>query len=754
MLRPLHTVLSLSLASALLISCSRTPQQKEAAFLQAGQKHVKALEYAKAILDFRNATQVMPNDAEAHYQLGLAYLNSGSAPAGANELMKTVKLDPKHLGAGLKLAELMAENSDRAVIQQGQQKAEDVLAASPGNAEALWVLAVAELRQENPEDGVRHLQEALAKAPEHLNSSIALAQVKILANDIDGAKQILEKGAVDAPNSASHAFVLGRFYQALQKTAEAEQQLRRATELDPNVGAAWAALGGLLYKEGKIDQADKAFQRGSEVADKDYRPLHAIFLLQTGKGDAAIREFEQQYNADPKDRAARSRLMVAYYQLGRSANAEKVLTEALKHNPKDADGLLQRGALNLAAGKLPEAQADATEALRSYPDSSRVHLLLARIDAARGARENQIQELREAVRLEPALLVARIDLAHALTVGKTPQEAIDLLNQAPPAQRRDVTLIVERNAVFMKLGDSAQLRKGIDEGLAISRDPRLLLQDGLYNLQNKNYKEGRESLVQVLEQRPQEWSAVEALAKSYVAEKNRAEATEIVRKYTSRAPNSAAAQQFLGSWLLQNGDVSGARVAFQESKKLDPKSSAGDFGLVKAAVKEGKPDVARDLLSGIVIREPHNTEALLYLADAEDKAGHSAAAIGYYNRVLQENPNNIIALNNLAFILADTATDPDRALALAQKAKELFPENKAVEDTIGWAFYQKGQYREALAHLAKADNSKDVGGKCRLAMVYLKLGDRDRAMSILGAVMKEDPSSPEAKRALELLARR
>ncbi|HTB15107.1 MAG TPA: tetratricopeptide repeat protein [Bryobacteraceae bacterium] len=696
----------------------------------------------------------MPKDAEPHYQLALAYLGSGSMQAAASELMTAVRLDPKHIAAGLKLAELMAINNDRNVAKQGYDKAEEILAASPGNADALWTVAVAELRLEDSTEAVKHLQEALAAAPQHLNSSIMLAAVKLRANDIPGAEQILEKGAADAPNSAEHAFVLGRFYAAIQKTAEAEKQLRRAAELDPNNGMNWVALGSLLYHESKIDEADKAFQRASSVPDKKYRPVHAVFLFQTKQPDAAIRELEQQYREDTNDRGARTRLMVAYYKTGRQAEAEKVLAESLKRNPKDTDGLMQRAALNLAAGKIQDAQNDVTEVLRTHSDSAPAHLLLARVHLARGARENQISELSEALRLDPKLLAARIDLAHTYTTGHSAKGAIDLLNQAPPEQLHNVDLIVERNVAWMSQNDSVELRKGIDEGLAISHDPRLVLQDGLYQLQQKNYREGRALLEQVLEQRPEEWSAVEALAKSYRAEKNNAQAIETVRKYVSRVPNSPAGQQLLGSALLQNGDISGARSAFQEAKRLNPRSSAGDFGLVKVAVKEGKSDVARDLLNGIVTRDPHNAEALMLLADAEIKGGHTAAAIGYYNRVLQDNPNEILALNNLAFILADTDTDPDRALALAQKAKELSPENTAVDDTIGWAYYQKGEYREALAHLAKAENGTNVGGKCHLAMVYIKLGDRNRGMSILGDILKENPSSPEAKKALELMASR
>src|SRR5690349_17718799 len=95
---------------AFLVGCAEKPAQREAAFLRAGQKHYQAGDFGRAILDFKNAAQAMPMDAEPHYQLGLVQLDSGNPQAAANELIKAVDLNPKHIAAQLKLAELMAAN--------------------------------------------------------------------------------------------------------------------------------------------------------------------------------------------------------------------------------------------------------------------------------------------------------------------------------------------------------------------------------------------------------------------------------------------------------------------------------------------------------------------------------------------------------------------------------------------------------------------------------------------------------------------
>ena len=174
--------------------------------------------------------------------------------------------------------------------------------------------------------------------------------------------------------------------------------------------------------------------------------------------------------------------------------------------------------------------------------------------------------------------------------------------------------------------------------------------------------------------------------------------------------------------------------------------------MAQVSLADGKLDAAHETLTaGILNREPRNANALLLLATIEERAGRPLDAIDYYERVIQNDPANVPALNNLAYLLADTGKDPDRALALAQKVKELMPENATIDDTIGWAYYNKGMFQASLDYLGKAEIAGTPQRKCHLAMAYIKLGDRQRAVTILQAALKEDPSLPEAKKAFALL---
>ncbi len=746
-------LVSLLLIVVVLFGCSRAPEAKAAKFLESGKKYLEAKDYTRAILQFKNAAKAKPSDPEPYYQAGLAYLATGDFNSAAGNLQKASELDPKHVGAQLKLAELMAVNRNVDVVKEAEKRAQAVLKVSPENPDALATLALTELQLGKPEDAEQHLLQALAKFPQHLKSSTTLATLKITRKDLKGAEEALQEAVRQAPQSAEAPLALGRFYLMARKPAEAQAQFRRALEINPKNALALLDLGGMQVRAGQREQAEQTYKRLSELPDKQYKPLHAIFLFQDGQRDAAVLEFEKLAKADPKDRAARTRLVAAYVALDRMQDAEKVLTVALKQNPKDVEALLQRSEVFLKAGKHAEAQKDLTQVLRFRPESAEAHYILAKVHQARGATLQQRQELSEAVRLNKNLLAARIELAQALIAAKSAQAALDLMDLTPEDQRQALGFIVQRNWALFASEDWAELREWLDQDLAKVKAPDLLLQDGLLRLQQKDYPGARSSLQEVLKQNPEDLRALGALAQSYTAQNQDSKALETVKQYASQRPKSAPLQLFLGDRLLKSGSRTDARTAFAAAKAADPKATTADLFLSQLDVSEGKPDAARQTLAAVLAADSRNVTARLMLGIIEDKAGNYVAAAEHYRKVLEADPANIVALNNLAYRLANDLNQPDEAIQLAQKVKEVAPDHPSVEDTIGWAFYRKGIFRTALVHLENAASkaTDNMTIKYHLAMAYVKAGDRTRGQQTFQTAFKVNPNLPEAKMTQELL---
>jgi tetratricopeptide (TPR) repeat protein len=742
-----------SVGVVILIFCGcSSPQAREARYLEKGKNEFQQKNYPTAIIHFKNAMKAQPRDAEPYYQLGLAYLASNDFNNAASYFKKATELNPKHTGAQLKLAEFMSVSRSKEMVEEAQKRTQDLLKSLPDDTEALNILASTELRLGKPESAEAHLEQALRKSPSHLRSSIALAHARLARKDVAGAEEALKQAAAHAPKSPEPRIYLSDFYLSLGKTAEAEEELRRTLELDPKHGPALLALGAMQVRAKQLDQAEQTYRRVAALPEKQYKPIHALFLFQTGKREQAIGEFEKLAKADPEDRNLRSELVKAYLATNQVGDAEKVLTAALKKNGRDNDAMLQRSRIYLVSRKYTEAQTDLNQVLHLQPDSAEAHYLLSKVRQGRGETAIQQQELGEVLRLAPGFLAARIDLAQTLLVNRGAQSALKLLDEAPQDQKGTVPVLVQRNRALLALGQIAEARKGIDQVLSIGKVPEALLQDAALKLSQKDYAGARTSAEESLKQSPEDERALNLLIQTYSAQNQPSIGLQKARDYAQQHPASVSVQMYLGQLLSTNGDRVGARRAFEAALAGRPGLVTAELALAELDTTEGKREEARKRVSAVVSSDANSIPGRLLFAELEIADGKTAAAIEQYRKVVALDEKNIIAVNGLAYLLAESK-QPDEALKYAEKAKELAPDNATVDDTLGWSYFQKGLYSLAVTHLESANAKEGTARrKYHLAMAYLKAGDPKRGRQTLDAATKMDPNLPEAQAARQVFA--
>ena len=127
-----------------------------------------------------------------------------------------------------------------------------------------------------------------------------------------------------------------------------------------------------------------------------------------------------------------------------------------------------------------------------------------------------------------------------------------------------------------------------------------------------------------------------------------------------------------------------------------------------------------------------------------------------YLKVLKINPKFSPAANNLAYLYAEKGKNIDEALNLAQNAKEQFPDDPHISDTLGWVYYKKNIFSRAITYLKEANEKIPDSAFIRfhLGMAYFKNGDKDLAKQELKRALELDPKFPgaeEAKATLQTL---
>lgn len=739
---------TLLLLGLCLCAC-HSPQQKLAGFLAEGKKDLEARHYPQAVVRFRIAVSLAPKDADSHYYLALAYWGSGDLGKAASELKTATDLNPKHLQARMKLAELAARFSTGNTLVETEKQVQQILAQSPNEAGAWYTLALAEWRLGKPDDAMEHLKEALSKLPRHLESSVALATMQLERQDFAAAEKTILRAEELEPKSAETAVAAGRFYLAAGKPAQAGQYLRRALSLDPNNGPALMTLGETQIATGDTRQAEKTFAQLSALRDKAYKGVHASFLLQEKRYGEAIPELRRLVSQDPGNATFRSYLVAAYVGANQLADAEQLLKHAVAQDAKDLNASLQLAELELRTRRLREAETGLASVLRYHSDLAQGHVLLAGVYEARHDVPGQQRELLEALRLSPNQVPVRVRLARSFLTTGNAKWALSLLDQAPEPGRNSLDLLTERNWVLLALREFPEVREQVDAALKVSRTPELLLQDGLLKSEAKQYDAAAASFVEALRQNPEDVRILRSLSRAYVQQNRIAEAEALISDYAARYPKSPQLQVFVGGWMASTGRLDQARQAFLLAKAADPAYIAADLALARVATMQRNWDEARRILTPLCSGETAATAHML-LADVDEQTGAKASAIDHYRKAIAEDPKNAVALNNIAYLLADDPKHLDEALDYAKAALPL-ASSPNLYGTLGWIYYRKGEYKSAVGYLEQAV-AADGGAVYRyhLAMAYFKTGEAARGQTVLKAALAINPKLPEARMALAL----
>ena len=164
---------------------------------------------------------------------------------------------------------------------------------------------------------------------------------------------------------------------------------------------------------------------------------------------------------------------------------------------------------------------------------------------------------------------------------------------------------------------------------------------------------------------------------------------------------------------------------------------------------------ARQALDEAVEMAPRFVVAMLKKAGLEESAGQHDAAIDMYKRVLDIDPSQVVALNNLAFALAVRRNMPSEALPLAKRAVALSPTNPTILDTLGWIHHLLGDNATAAKVMEQAVKTNTVNPEIRLhaAIVFAAVGSLPMAKNQLAVALKLSPELANNIEVKELQAR-
>ena len=151
------------------------------------------------------------------------------------------------------------------------------------------------------------------------------------------------------------------------------------------------------------------------------------------------------------------------------------------------------------------------------------------------------------------------------------------------------------------------------------------------------------------------------------------------------------------------------------------------------SIARGETAQARGLLEQVTVMAPAYVPGLLALGQVYDAEKRHDLARARYEAVLELEPANVVALNNLAYTVGVHEARPKDALAWAERAGALGSNSPAVLDTLGWIRHLAGDSKGALAPLRQAVQEAD-----RLCEAWTHLAVVERAAGTGAAAEKAE----------------
>jgi tetratricopeptide (TPR) repeat protein len=101
-------------------------------------------------------------------------------------------------------------------------------------------------------------------------------------------------------------------------------------------------------------------------------------------------------------------------------------------------------------------------------------------------------------------------------------------------------------------------------------------------------------------------------------------------------------------------------------------------------------------------QDSRNVDLIFRLGVILDKKGDKEGCIQQMRSIIEIEPDHAEALNYIGYTYAEQGVRLDEALSLIEKAAKLRPDSGYIADSLGWVYFQKGQYDDAVRYLEKA----------------------------------------------------
>ncbi|HOY66916.1 MAG TPA: tetratricopeptide repeat protein [Candidatus Ozemobacteraceae bacterium] len=360
---------------------------------QLGQTYQTAHQWDQAILEYSQALSFKPNDPYVLEKLGEVMIEKGEH-ARAAELLQEALSHQFHpeprtmitLGRVLRSLGRMRDLSGQML---------EVLRLSPGNPDAMFLLAQAYIADQDHAKAIATLLELLEAVPDRAEAWLELGKLYQAQGKEEEAIAAFTKASPNAADQAGVWNTIGVLLTNRRDYAEALKAFRKALSFDYSDTQ---IQNNLKAVQKKIESnCRRTIETSEEALALDSSDLGAYLKMgmayeMIDRPDEAMMAYQRMLSIKPDSVEGLTAYADLLKRRGKLKMSMRCYREILKIRPDHADARLHLIRGHLALGFVNEALRHAVVAQKLLPEDPRIHFLLGKIYFAKGLAPRALRE--------------------------------------------------------------------------------------------------------------------------------------------------------------------------------------------------------------------------------------------------------------------------------------------------------------------------------------------------------------------------
>jgi putative PEP-CTERM system TPR-repeat lipoprotein len=621
---------------------------------------------------------------------------------------------------------------DKGEFQKARDSAAQVLKYVPANGPALVLAGASDLRLKQFASAEAHVRRAVAQSPGDIGARRLLVEVYLQNGQPTRALEVLQPLlASTAIKDPRVAMLAGETLLVNGDTKQANQYFSSAAGSDDFKTAAQTRLGQLALARGEVDEGVKRLEA---VAERDAGSVQADLALiaahlqrnEFDKAMAAARALEKKQPNNPL-----SQMMLGTVSLQRkdAAAARKYFEKALQLQPTYMPAVSGLANLDLQENKPAEARSRFEAVIAKEPQNEQAHLGLAEVQARTGSKPADVAAtLQRAVAANPQAVNPRLALVNHYLSERNIKEALRVAREANAAIPNEPRVLRALAATQEADGNVNEAIETLNKMAGLQpQSPQALLQLAALHTRKQEHDLAVAALRRAQRVAPEDrdvrLNLMAALARSGRFD----DALKEAKAIQSKEPKFSGGYAAEGELYVAQKKWPEAERATREALKIDPRDGGLAAQLHFVLLHSGRAADADAFARKWLADNAKDARLRLYLANRALAAKNTKTAFGLLQEVVALEPNNAIALNNLAFAAGELGDA--RAVGYAERAVKISPNNPAMLDTLGVLLVNKGDVTKGFEYLDRARALAPNSPALRLsyAKALTKAGRKDEA---------------------------